>query len=145
MRVQAILTELIFEHGLRIRLKAEASGESSSPGTGMQTPVAESPSSNASVVVDNMSPSTSGTTLAEGTDGGTSDVAKGKAKAEPAKDKTPLQQPKKKDNLVGKINTLVTVDVDRVTDGKDFLMIFLIVPVELTSSMVFLYVVLGWR
>jgi ABC-type multidrug transport system fused ATPase/permease subunit len=143
-RVQAILTELIFEHGLRIRLKAEASGESSSsPGTGTQTPVEGH--SSASTVVDNRSPNPSAATSAEGVDTESSDVAKGKAKAEPAKKETPLQQPKKKDNLVGKINTLVTVDVDRIAESKDFLMILLLVPLELTTSMIFLYVVLGWR
>jgi len=140
-RVQAILTELIFEHGLRIRLKSEASGESSSsPGTGTQTPVGEPSSSNASAIVD-----TSTTTLAEGSDGESSDVTKGKAKAEPVKDKTPLEPTKKKDNLVGKINTLVTVDVDRIGDSKDFLLVLLAVPLELVTSMIFLYVVLGWR
>ena len=136
-RVQAILTELIFEHGLRIRLKAEVSGESPSiPGTGTQTPVGEPSPSNASTVVDNSS------TAAEGSDGEPSDVAKWKAKEEPAK---PMEQPKEKDNLVGKINTLATVDVDRIADGRDFLMVLLLVPLELTTSMIFLYVVLGWR
>jgi hypothetical protein len=48
-------------------------------------------------------------------------VTKGKAKAELAKSKTPLEQPKKKDNLVGKINTLVTVDVDRIVEVERFL------------------------
>jgi hypothetical protein len=111
VRVQAILTELIFEHGLRIRLKAEPSGEvSSSPGTGTQSPVAEPSSSSSSTNT-----------------------------------KTPLQQPKKKDNLIGKINTLVTVDVDRIAEAKEFLIVLLLVPVELATSMIFLYVVLGWR
>jgi hypothetical protein len=145
VRLHAILTELIFEHGLRIRLKAEASGESSSsPSTGTRTPVAELPSSSASTVVDSGSLNTSVTTIAEGSDGG-SFVGKGKAKAKPEKSRDPLQQPKKKANLVGKMNTLVTVDMDRILAAKDFLVVVLLVPVELTISMIFLYVVLGWR
>jgi len=131
MRVQAILTELIFEHSLRIRLKAEASGESSST---------ETSSSTAGTVVDISSP-----TLAEGSDGDSSDVTKGKAKAEPPKKVTQPQQPKMKENLVGKINTIITVDVDRITAARDFLMVLLHVPLGLTTSMIFLYVVLGWR
>ena len=127
VRLYAILTELIFEHGLRMRVKAEASGESpssrTSPGTGTQTPVAGPSSSSASTVADNRS---------------------GKAKADPTKNKVPLQQPRKKDNLVGKMNTLVAVDIDRIVAAKDFLMV-LLVPVELTISMIFLYAVLGWR
>jgi hypothetical protein len=138
-RVQAILTELIFEHGLRIRLKAEASGESS------PSPVAESSSSTSSTVVDHRSPNPSSTTLAEGGDRESYDVTKGKAKAQPTKKEIPPQQPKKRSNLVGKINTIVTMDVDRITNGRDFLMVLLRVPLELTTSMIFLYVVLGWR
>jgi len=145
-RVEAILTELIFEHGLRIRLKSETSGgSSSSPVTGTQTPVNEPSSSNASTIVDNRSRDNSATTLAEGSDGESSNVTKGKAKAKPVKGKTPLEPTKKKDNLVGKINTLVTVDVDRIGDSKDFLLVLLAVPLELTTSMIFLYVILGWR
>lgn len=134
-RIQAILTELIFEHGLRIRLKAEASGDSSStPATRAQTPVGGSPASS----VDDMSPSL--TTLAEESD----EEGLPKAKEEPTKKEVAPPQPKK-DNLIGKINTLATVDVDRIGDGKDFLMVVLLVPIELTTSMIFLYVVLGWR
>ena len=128
-RVQAILTELIFEHGLRIRLKAEVSGDSSSTSvTRAQTPTSSSAGS----------PSL--TTLAEESDG--EGLPKGKEREDPAKREAAHP---KKDNLIGKINTLATVDVDKIVDAKDFLMIFLLVPMELTTSMIFLYVVLGWR
>ena len=138
LRVQAILIELIFEHGLRIRLKAVPSGESS------PIPVAETPSSASTIFVENRSPNRSASSLAEGSDGESSDVTKGKAKAQPTKKEIPPQQPKK-NTLVGKINTIVTVDIDRITNGRDFLMVLLRVPLELTTSMIFLYVVLGWR
>jgi hypothetical protein len=137
VRVQAILTELVFEHGLRIRLKAEPSGEVSSTDT--ETPAAEPSASNASTV--DRPRNASVTTTAKAHDG----ELRGKAKAEPAKSKTPLQQLKKKVNMIGKIHTLVTVDVERIAEAKEFLIVLLLVPVELITSMIFLYFVLGWR
>lgn len=73
-RTQAILTELIFEHSLRIRFKAEKSDVVNSP--------------------------------------------KGKSSAA-----APAAASGKKDNLIGKINTMVTVDVSTIVGGKDFLMV----------------------
>ena len=159
-RVQAILTALIFEHSLRTRVKAEASGESSRPGTGAVTP-AETPEplsveESSTVKEANTEESRRSTALSLNTllDGsgdpessGTSTPKKGEA-AEPSKPKMDLgqpKQPKKKSNLIGKINTLATVDVDKIAEAKDFLMVFFLVPLELTLSCIFLYAVLGWR
>lgn len=156
-RTQAILTELVFEHSLRVRFKAESSGE------GERTPAPATPAES----VDNGSVEGS----SSGDDNETqsvqteSTIAKGKAK-EPASSSpaAPSADSKKKDNLVGKINTLVTVDVDNIVGSKDFLMlckslliaslpdfrylilyIVLQVPLELILAMTFLYVLLGWR
>jgi hypothetical protein len=49
---------------------------------------------------------------------------KGKGKADPARAAEGNgTEAKKKDNLIGKINTLVTVDVDNITNSKDILML----------------------
>ena len=88
-RVQCVLTQLLFEHSLKIRFKAESSN--TQPKTGEVLPL------------------------------------------------------KKKSNLVGKINTLVAVDVTNVARAKDFLMIFWQVPLELVLGTLFLYSILGWR
>ncbi|PPQ71032.1 hypothetical protein CVT26_011497, partial [Gymnopilus dilepis] len=49
-----------------------------------------------------------------------------------------------RDNLVGRINTLVTVDVDNILNAKGFLFVVIQVPLELALALVFLYKVLGW-
>lgn len=155
--MQAILTALIFEHSLRTRVKAEASGESSRPGTGAVTP-AETPEpcsveESSTVTEASTEESRKSTALSLNTlvgdleSSGTSTPKKDEA-AKPPKPKTDLgqpKQPKKKSNLIGKINTLATVDVDKIAESKDFLMVFFLVPLELTLSCIFLYAVLGWR
>ncbi|KAF8157942.1 P-loop containing nucleoside triphosphate hydrolase protein [Crassisporium funariophilum] len=88
VRAEGLLTQLVFEHSLRIRLKAE--------------PV----SSNE-----------------EGADGTKS---------------------KDTGNLVGKMNNLVTTDLSNIGEGRDFLLIFLLAPIQGTLCIVFLYQVLGW-
>ena len=111
-QTQGILTELVFEHSLRIRFKAETSGDKD------RTP---------SQAVTPDTASTDDATVAEGEDAEStrseSTAAKGKAKSDPAPAAEAPKEAKKKDNLVGKINTLVTVDVDNVTGAKDFLML----------------------
>ncbi|KAJ7838629.1 hypothetical protein B0H14DRAFT_2788979 [Mycena olivaceomarginata] len=47
-------------------------------------------------------------------------------------------------NLVGKINTLVTVDREAITDARNILFLVTIVPIQVIGSAVFLYRVLGW-
>lgn len=115
-RVQGILTQLIFEHSLRICLTVESSASEKTV-TAATTP-------------DSASETDAGsTTEAGGSDDAQSErttVVKGKAKAkdpEAPKASAPAPAPApKKDNLVGKINTLVTVDVDTILGAKDFLM-----------------------
>ncbi|KAF8803433.1 multidrug resistance-associated ABC transporter [Phlegmacium glaucopus] len=110
---ESLLTQLVFEHSLRIRFKAEGSTE-------------DSPSESQSV---------EGSTIFEGSDtqSDTTSSTKGEEK-----------KGHKRDNLIGRINTLVTVDLDNVGAAKDFLMVGLQVPLELCLAVIFLYVVLGW-
>ncbi|THH01300.1 hypothetical protein EW026_g1369 [Hermanssonia centrifuga] len=147
VRVEGIITCLVFDHALRIRLKAEVSD--------VKPPVEENisaPSSDASTP-DN------GSTAAEGDDEGDDEgedsatvhsrsttaasasttativapvAAKSKAKLPEAKEeaKEAEKGPKAKgDNLIGKINNLVTM---------------VAAPLQITLSIWFLYVVLGW-
>jgi hypothetical protein len=48
-------------------------------------------------------------------------------------------------NLVGKINNLVTTDLENIVDSRDFLLVFLYIPLQITLCIIFLYAVLGWR
>lgn len=113
VRTEALLIQLVFEHSLRIRFKAEASKDGPSASS-VSTPETQS---------------VEGSTTIEGSDtqsNNTSNSTKGKAKAddsttEPAGNNEKIE--KKKDNLTGRINTLVTVDLDNIVSGKDFLMV----------------------
>ena len=115
---EGLLTQLVFEHSLRIRFKAEGSKENS-------------PSTVQSLTVTPETQSVEGSTIPEDSDARSDTTAsstKGKAKADfsPTKSaavKDEKKEEKKKDNLVGRINTLVTVDLENVVGAKDFLMV----------------------
>lgn len=66
-----------------------------------------------------------------------------RVRAEPAaadKDK----DGEKNQNLMGRINTLVTVDLGNVGEARNVLFIVVLVPIHVVGSVVFLYQVLGW-
>ena len=50
----------------------------------------------------------------------------------------------KESNLVGKITNLVSTDLDNILDGRDFLMLIVSLPLDVTLCIVFLYKILGW-
>lgn len=134
VRTEGILTQLIFSHSLRIRMKAELpeGTANSSSSTAVQTPdnssVAEQP------VGAEASESSGGSgdeTLAQSSSASVKS-AKGKSKAKDASESTTATKvapPEKKkkdasaDNLVGKINNLVTTDLNNITEARDFLFI----------------------
>ncbi|KAJ7078496.1 hypothetical protein C8R44DRAFT_836696 [Mycena epipterygia] len=84
----AIVTELVFEHALRIRFKAET--------------------------------------------------------AEKSESATKSSSEKASANLLGKINTLVTVDLSKINEMRNVLFLFVLIPIQLVGCVVFLYQVLGW-
>ena len=111
-RTQAILTELIFEHSFRIRFKAEAT--SSKPATVETSGGAPDPDPSAEGSEDTQSVETENTSTS----------AKGKGKMSPTTPPSEAEaDTKKKDNLIGKLNTMVSVDLDNVFGAKDFLMV----------------------
>ena len=117
-RTQGILTELVFEHSLRIRFKAESSGgegRTPSPSTAV-TPAPASETGSVDSETAGGEDGQSSTAYSESS----AAAAKGKGKADPEES---AKEAKKKDNLIGKINTLVTVDVDNITNAKDILML----------------------
>lgn len=48
-------------------------------------------------------------------------------------------------NLVGKINNLVTTDLGNIIEATDFLLILVYFPLHVGLSVYFLYNILGWR
>lgn len=115
-RVEAMLVQLILEHSLRIRLKSDSDGAVSEPNGGSGKGDGETSSesqggTDADSVMD-VSSQTEGS------------VSKGKSKASTSSaDDHDGDEEKgtKKDNLIGKINTLITVDLGNIVDAKDWL------------------------
>ena len=97
-QTEGVLTQLVFDHSLRIRLKAEPAGDSESK---KKADTQEGGGQQADTVgVDEGAPDSDG---------------------KPEDDTPAVDVEEKKHNLVGKINTLVTVDVGNITAAKDFL------------------------
>ncbi|KAF8876201.1 hypothetical protein CPB84DRAFT_1853019 [Gymnopilus junonius] len=179
VRIQALLTQLVFEHSLRIRLKAEASSDKPAPSaSGTSTPKTMDSEEEAELSRES--------TLASGSEGDISEEgehaareenetqststavassaapsrdasqatalkesAKGKGKADsdaehPVSVDAATKQTKDAENLLGRINNLVTSDLDAIVDGTDFLVFVLYIPIQILFSIVFLTQVLGW-
>ena len=125
VRAEALITELVFEHSLRIRLVSETSKESKEENTQDSPTVVGTPET-ASVADSSENGSEDSNTEAAST---TASSSKGKAKqasASPPPKAPPAKKPsdnKKDSNLIGKINNLVTTDLGNITDARDFLML----------------------
>jgi hypothetical protein len=48
-------------------------------------------------------------------------------------------------NLIGHINNLVTTDLGNIVDARDFMFMFIFIPLQLVACITFLYWILGWR
>ncbi|TFY68446.1 hypothetical protein EVJ58_g1015 [Rhodofomes roseus] len=137
-RVEAIITQLVFEHALRMRMKADTSDESAkSEG---DTTVAGTPDT-AYVA------GSSATTAQENGNDNDSDSSAGKGKQKStttAQTAKPKDDEKKGKNVVGKINNLISSDLASLGNGRNFVMILVKLPVEIICCVWFLYAVLGW-
>jgi hypothetical protein len=145
VRTEAILTQLIFEHALRIRMKSDAGeskGKEDSPSTGEGSSPTTSATEISTASEDNSS-SDSGTLRAQEADSISTDAQK---KTE-STSKATLASSKKPDaiNLVGKINNLVTTDLQNIISACEFGMLVVYIPIEVVLCIAFLYAVLGWR
>ncbi|PSS37122.1 hypothetical protein PHLCEN_2v995 [Hermanssonia centrifuga] len=143
-RIQGIVTQVILDHALRIRLKADVPESSDKKdATAASTPDTIS-------IVDEGETST----LAEdqrssdGDDRSTT-AASGSAGA-PTKDSGSIKDvgtkpsEKKEGNMIGKINNLVTTDLSTFEGGQNFLLLLFFTPFQIVLSVVFLYAILGW-
>ena len=125
----------MFEHSLRIRMKAEASGyKSSSQAATPSTPsIAEESSPTADNALEYGHPvrdenetqtSSSPTVMASSREASQSTLKgsiKGKGRADLEDTQTPKKHTRDAKNLLGRINNLVSSDLDAIVDGVDFL------------------------
>lgn len=125
MRVSAIVTQLVFEHALRIRVKAETtSSPRTTPAVTPEAPGETATPDNVSVA-DNIGPEPAGGS-GENERSTTSLGIKGKQKEEfPAglTSDDDNKDPGKASNLVGKMNNLVSTDLENIIEGRDFLLL----------------------
>ncbi|KDR83065.1 hypothetical protein GALMADRAFT_238871 [Galerina marginata CBS 339.88] len=163
VRIQALLTQLVFEHSLRIRLKAEASGDKSSQAPPSSNASTAEPSRSSSPAQGSVSPDdeaghggraenetedtqVSTVVASEGPsrEGTLTGSVKGKAKADAdAGPPEPVTHTGDAENLLGRINNLVTSDLDAIVEGTDFVNFGISVPLQMTLSIIFLSKVLG--
>nr|GAT43358.1 ATP-binding cassette transporter [Mycena chlorophos] len=47
-------------------------------------------------------------------------------------------------NLMGRINTLATVDLGNINEARNILFLIVLIPIQVVTSIVFLYQLLGW-
>ncbi|KAF8307176.1 P-loop containing nucleoside triphosphate hydrolase protein [Clavulina sp. PMI_390] len=163
VQLEGLLTQLVFEHSLRIRMKDSQSHSLSSPSTPAPEATAEAiatedhnetPSATASVVDDalDIMPSEGGlesqpvaaleadaaaTVVSEATETPTSPSSKKPKGAESDADD-------KNANLLGKINNLVSSDLNSILELLELPMTAVYAPLKITLSAVFLYQLLGW-
>lgn len=138
-----MITQLVFEHALRVRMKSspsESSPSPSRPSTSASTP------DTASVAEITSGHSPDGTEVAEGTsttlvsEATLSEADKASVKGEEKK-----AAAEKGGNLVGKINNLVSTDLNNIIDGRDFLLVAVACPIQIILCIAFLYLIMGWR
>ncbi|KAI0068087.1 hypothetical protein BV25DRAFT_1834393 [Artomyces pyxidatus] len=150
VRVEGIITQLVFEHSLRIRMKAETPQSTATPDNRSEASVTPDSASIVEVtVVEESVGGSSDETVRANSPGVQSAASKGKqkAKAPDSKEAEPAVKDTaaKASNLVGKINNLVSTDLSNITDGRDFLFIVMYMPFQLALCIWFLYTILGWR
>ncbi|KAF8963043.1 multidrug resistance-associated ABC transporter [Flammula alnicola] len=132
---EALLTELVFEHSLRIRFATETPTEKTDHEgqdgtTVVGTPDTSSAIENSSEDTDNVDNSPEASSDSQSTT--TKASTKGKAKDDsPAPNPAPAtvaaapvkKETKNEANFVGKINNLVTTDLDNIISARDFLLL----------------------
>ncbi|KAG6891082.1 hypothetical protein C0995_014172 [Termitomyces sp. Mi166 len=164
VRAEGIITQLIFEHSLRIRVKAETEAGSPSSSPGPSTPIpsdtdsipsSPSPNDSDSGVASHSSELTGSSevgTLRSRDDTlhtssssiKSSSSKKGKERNTKIVDESQRESSSSAENLVGKINNLVTTDMNNITESRDFLLVLIYIPLQIVLCIIFLYLVLGW-
>ena len=138
-----MITQLVFEHALRIRMKSESPElppSLSQPSTSAPTPDTASVTESTSGHSPDRTEAFEGTSTTLASEVTSSEADKASVKGEEKK-----LTGEKGGNLVGKISNLVSTDLNNIIDGRDFLMITVAGPIQIVLCIVFLYTILGWR
>ncbi|ORY22510.1 hypothetical protein BCR39DRAFT_551500 [Naematelia encephala] len=163
VRGESILTQLLFDHALRLRMKDIVPDEEDSPREegapevalplitvqDVQDHLPGQPDMLQSISENDVAAQTTGSDE-NGTGSGsstevdsTSGSKKGKTPAQKAAAEEEAQKAKGQ-ALAGKINVLMAADVESVLEGRDVPLVFVYVPVQLVLCVVLLYRILSW-
>ncbi|KAJ7283151.1 hypothetical protein C8J57DRAFT_1498229 [Mycena rebaudengoi] len=157
VRTEAIITQLVFAHSLRIRMKAETTAEKDS--VSPAAPAVESPETASRAESDAETVDEAGTIdetqstatqengeSSSGADTATLQASSSSTKSAASKDSKEPTKPatKAKGSLTGKINNLVTTDLGNIVDSRDLLYLVVYIPLQIAISVWFLHSLLGW-
>lgn len=148
VRMQSFFNQLILQHALRIRLVADATADSNISSTGTSTPAPSENTStaeaSASTALSDMNDETV-TTEVGSESGATVQKSEGSTVvASPeAKEEKPASVTSR--SLVGRMNNLISADLQTLGRGTEVLQIIVSVPLGLAGSLWYLYQLLGWR
>ncbi|KAE9405089.1 P-loop containing nucleoside triphosphate hydrolase protein [Gymnopus androsaceus JB14] len=145
VHAEAILTEAILEHALRIRVKAETSdkdtGESSTEDD--QKTLHSAAPSDAHSRESTLQAGSSITRQGSSSTLKKDDTDNKKSSAPPSEEASTKSKVETK-NILGKVNNLVTTDMQNITDGRETVRLIIQVPLQVVLCVLFLYNVLGW-
>jgi len=119
VRAEGLLTQLIFEHSLRVRIKAETSGANMTPAD--STSITPDPEIASDGAPEHSNPAEAVAEPSQGSSSPTTDPSTTKQNLALAAGVKLVSQASTDGNLVGKINNLITTDLNNVTSARDFL------------------------
>ncbi|KAJ1305460.1 hypothetical protein OPQ81_000470 [Rhizoctonia solani] len=127
VHTEAIITQILFEHSLRIRMVAGVA--------------------NKAAVTSDVASERTVTEGAETDDGRTEDTSESttvvaSTSSITIKGKEPDND--EESNLVGKINNLMSTDLGNIVEGRDFIFLITYAPIQIICSVLLLYWILGW-
>ncbi|WVQ88009.1 hypothetical protein IAS59_001740 [Cryptococcus gattii] len=157
VRSEALLTQLLFDHALRLRMKDQmddnqekevddmANGEGSAPLITVQNVeevIGHAPGA-PEEFRDRSDNETEEESIAHGSVGSVSDSNKDAAVDRKAAADEEARKSKGQ-GLAGKINVLMAADIESVIEGRDLALIFVYTPVQFVLCVVLLYRILSW-
>ncbi|KAJ6468064.1 P-loop containing nucleoside triphosphate hydrolase protein [Mycena vitilis] len=146
VRAEAIITQLVFAHSLRIRVKAETTATTVQEveATPSATPTASTASTSRAPTPSNPEDASRSSNTSPTVQGSVTSSGKLASVPSPSKPAAVKAEPSSGGSLVGKINNLVTVDLSNITDSRELGHLFIVVPLQIVLAIWFLYVILGW-
>lgn len=127
VRAEALLTQLLFDQALRLRMRDSMEDDEITPGADVPDIQVEE----AEETEQNGQSNGSANGTANGKD-------KKKKEVEPASTKPPSQ------GIIGRINVLMSQDIESLTEGRDIMLFLVYTPTSLALCMYILYKMLSW-